>query len=572
MQLCITKRLLLYLHFDRNRQVDPHVEYQLSQFAPLCVKIVFIDNSSCGTEPAAATETLARDNIGFDFGGWGEALAKLHSELSEYDELILMNSSCYGPLFPPEEWFAAMEKKECDFWGITSHPAMHKLPYHLQSNFLVIRRPMFLSKPFREFWRNIGQRCATHRQAVTNGELAFTGRMRRAGFRDAVLIEPADQRETDSIGHRHSFSYYSADWLIRRYRLPLVKIKAFQQGLNRHGCKGSKILRAIRESRSGYPVELLENHLRRTTPLSWHKNLPSTLLTISPLPPQLPPLRAAVILHVYYLEQLPAFLVLLERMPFPFDLYLTTPHRELADRPPNLPANARNCSVVLSPNRGRDIAPWLNALPPEKHLSYDLCLKLHTKSSPTTTEAFGDEWRDFLTDSLLHSEPYLRSILGEMMRNPAIGILIPCYPPTVTLQCPSAYAGHPADRLKAKQLLERLKLNPPAETAQPVFSAGTMFYYRPAALRRLFCAGINFDAFPAEPIDRVGSIAHALERLIPYIAQCEGFEYRQAIPPERLVEAFRTYEDRIMAPVTCLESLRQLRRSLETSLRYRLGK
>lgn len=44
---------------------------------------------------------LFRDNIGFDFGGWSEALL-IDNLYKNYDNFIFVNSSVIGPFLPPD--------------------------------------------------------------------------------------------------------------------------------------------------------------------------------------------------------------------------------------------------------------------------------------------------------------------------------------------------------------------------------------------------------------------------------------------------------------------------------------
>ena len=45
-----------------------------------------------------------------------------------YDEVLLVNQTCYGPVFPFSELFGEMEKRDCDFWGVSAHAEMTPEP------------------------------------------------------------------------------------------------------------------------------------------------------------------------------------------------------------------------------------------------------------------------------------------------------------------------------------------------------------------------------------------------------------------------------------------------------------
>ena len=114
-------------------------------------------------------------------------------------------------------------------------------------------------------------------------------------------------------------------------------------------------------------------------------------------------------------------------------------------------------------------------------------------------------------DNLAGSPALIGKILQAFADDPELGTVFPPYPPMVTLQCPTAYAGHPDDAAAGQQILKELKLNPPQETGLPVFSPGTMFWYRPEAIRNLLEKNWTPEDFPPEPLPWRGTAAHAME-------------------------------------------------------------
>ena len=121
-------RLALYVFWERNGDVHDHVAYYLRGLSEVARDVVVIVNGTLSGEGKKRLEALGvdffvRENRGIDFAAWQAALARTGWEtLSRYDELILCNSSCYGPMYPFSEMFRAMEGRECDFWGINRQP------------------------------------------------------------------------------------------------------------------------------------------------------------------------------------------------------------------------------------------------------------------------------------------------------------------------------------------------------------------------------------------------------------------------------------------------------------------
>jgi lipopolysaccharide biosynthesis protein len=67
-------------------------------------------------------------------------------------------------------------------------------------------------------------------------------------------------------------------------------------------------------------------------------------------------------------------------------------------------------------------------------------------------------------------------------------------------------------------------LNVPISDQKRVFAPlGSYFWFRSAALAKLFKAGLDYTDFPEEPLPEDGSISHALERIYPFVAQDAGY-------------------------------------------------
>jgi rhamnosyltransferase len=78
-----------------------------------------------------------------------------------------------------------------------------------------------------------------------------------------------------------------------------------------------------------------------------------------------------------------------------------------------------------------------------------------------------------------------------------------------------------------------------------IFPIGTMFWYRPAALKPLFELRLLPDDIPQEPLPEE-TILHAIERMLVYIAWNEGYDYRISLPSgtrdSNFVDMYRVYD------------------------------
>ena len=149
------KRLALYAHYGPKPQVARYVLHYLQQLRLLDFQITFISNSVISRESEGelrkfSTRIITRENTGYDFAMWQQGLAE--TDLAEFDELLLTNSSIVGPMHPLADLWKKPALADGDFWGLTDND---ELAVHLQSFFLVFRPQVFRSARFAEFWRSV---------------------------------------------------------------------------------------------------------------------------------------------------------------------------------------------------------------------------------------------------------------------------------------------------------------------------------------------------------------------------------------------------------------------------------
>lgn len=254
-----------------------------------------------------------------------------------------------------------------------------------------------------------------------------------------------------------------------------------------------------------------------------------------PAPQQPPPaLNAGIHIHLHNPALAQEFLERLRGFPASFDLFVTASSERAAGllerlfTPAILPA-ARRIRVLAVPNRGRDIAPWVVDLAEEQG-RFDLFCHAHGKESPHLP--FGADWRRHLLDNVLHPEA-VRRILRAFAADPRLGCLFPAMHPGFGFYLRgrgTTEIGLDADCLMAERLLERMGLPGCVARREILFSAGSMFWYRPKALAPIFSCGLRREDFPGEPIGVSGTLAHALERIPALVALRTGHISRTLTP------------------------------------------
>jgi len=230
-------------------------------------------------------------------------------------------------------------------------------------------------------------------------------------------------------------------------------------------------------------------------------------------------LKKAVVLHIHYDELVDEMIAYLKNIPYEFDLYIST-RSEIARKIENIFTEhfpVKKIVIQGVPNRGYDIGPfvcWFNSFA----LEYDLVLKIHAKRSyGKHYGAHLEEWRKYLLSNLIGSGDIITQILKKFVDDESLGMVFPDFYPGVKNDIVEDFWDNNYD--VAKSLAERLAMTINKEEQFP-FSAGSMFWFRPKALKNLFDLGLIYDEFldPASVKNAV-SLAHALERLFSAIVR-----------------------------------------------------
>ena len=181
--------------------------------------------------------------------------------------------------------------------------------------------------------------------------------------------------------------------------------------------------------------------------------------------------------------------------------------------------------VRVFQNRGRDIGPFLTGFGELIIQDYDIVGHVHAKKS-AGKDTNGDSrspaffksislWRRFLYANLLGGRRAMAdAIIQRLSRDETLGLVFPDDPHILGWGKNLPYAVSLAQRLGVSEPLPRNTFN---------FPVGSMFWARTAALRPLFELGLSWDDYPEEPVPYDGSLLHAIERILPFVAESAGF-------------------------------------------------
>jgi hypothetical protein len=92
-----------------------------------------------------------RDNVGYDFGSWAEALHHL-PVIRSAEEVLLMNDSFLGPFRELSQLIEDFRRSTTPVWGLVSSAQVH---WHVQSHCIGYRQQVLEAPQLRRFWDEV---------------------------------------------------------------------------------------------------------------------------------------------------------------------------------------------------------------------------------------------------------------------------------------------------------------------------------------------------------------------------------------------------------------------------------
>ena len=537
------RRIAIYFFYDKDGIVDDYIPYLLRDLVKNLEKLIFVSNGPLTAESKAKLAEfdpliLERENKGLDVWAYKEAILSVGwKKLAEYDEVVLLNYTLMGPIHPFKEAFDAMADRNVHFWGLTRHHGMPfdpwntckygYIPMHIQSSFMVFRSDFVQSKALQHYWETVPP-VHTYGESIGLHEAIFTEDFTRMGFKSDVYVNTDDLQEFNA----YPLMLYAKE-LVKNRRCPVFKRKMFynmyMEFMGVSNGQAGRDLYEYLEKESTYDLNLIWDVLLRTAHMSDIKErlqlnyiLPDTMC----LPDAEPPLKAALFLHIYYIDQIEWCLRYAENTPEDFDVYVSTDtsqKQHLIEQAFSVLAG-RKIRVILIENRGRDVSALLIGFKPYL-TDYDVVCFAHDKKTQYFKPyIIGESFAYHCFENVLASRAYIQNILKTFKDNPRLGLLTP---PTPIFDGHASLPGNEwsVNFDATRKLASSLKIHVPmSKDVPPIAPIGTMFWCRPQALGILLSHNFEYNDFPIEPDHEPdGTVMHAIERLYPFAAQEAGF-------------------------------------------------
>lgn len=273
------RRIGIYLTYDKQKIVDGYIGYMLKELKTCVDFLIVICNQSrviAGMEYLTdyADEVFYRENIGFDAGGFKDALCRFigWDKVRQYDELVLVNDSMFGPFRPMKEIFLEMNRKSVDFWGLTKHGEYNDkegkyIDEHIQSFFLVIRSSLLHSHVFEKYWEDMPY-YSTLQETIQKYEIRLTHFFSKLGYAYNCL---ANMEMNDSIHKEYNYSQYLMIpfEMIKKRNFPFLKKRPFSlESLNYHTQEGLHQAIDYIGKETAYDVNFIWDNIIRTLNMS----------------------------------------------------------------------------------------------------------------------------------------------------------------------------------------------------------------------------------------------------------------------------------------------------------------
>lgn len=260
--------------------------------------------------------------------------------------------------------------------------------------------------------------------------------------------------------------------------------------------------------------------------------------------------KIGIHIHIYYTDMISIFFNYLKDSPVYFDLYISVVTEEakiLCEDSFNLLDKLKKLSVKICPNIGRDIAPWIVEFK-EEQKNYDFFCHIHSKKTVYNSNL--NKWSEYLFNNLISRDAMI-NIINYFIKDESVGVICP---PVYGKVFPCLFSFSPNsshdllyngtiynDARGLANLLSQMNIKYNPRYCNFIFPTGTMLWYRPKALYRIFDLNLQYSDFPEEPIPETGTIAHSLERSISIAAEYSGYKTKFYLTLTELINSHFEY-------------------------------
>lgn len=543
-------RLALYVVYDPDSMLDTYRKFYIEKLLPFVDKFVCVVCGDLRKDDQKwlekqGVELYIRDNRGLLTYAWIDGISYIGwDQISQYDQLLMLNDSFFGPVFDLRDFFAYVDSSEADFVGaIKNFPEKqltgaggHKFKHgHLRGSicyFYVIKERLLRSSFFRRYWTSQPRVDSYFDQTFFN-EFDFYDEVVDNGFR-------VDSYQSDDMdGYCFNALSFRTKDLVQKEQVPFIRIRPFGSAERLASLEfgygnDAKDCLTYLESHTTYDTDMMWDFLLRTKHMTDIFNQLGLAFVIDDkkiVSEQAYNKKIAVIIHLYYEDMIADIRERCESFPENTDFYISTTD-ENKKRLIEEAFSNKNVSVVIRPNIGGEApTPWVTFSHVFCSDIYDYCCYFHAKKSKYFShEIIGDEFAKRCYDNLFSTAAYVQNIINLFETNPRLGLVgAPMVYHNAYFE--SEFRSWWINFENTKELAEQLKLHVPISIDKvPVAPYGCMFWCRTSALKKAISHNFTYDDFNV-PYKPDGTFMHAIERIYTFAAQDSGYYYATVSTP-----------------------------------------
>lgn len=525
---------LVFVAYSPDGRLSECQRHEISLFNSAGYRVALIVNSDAFSNLVDPGDNdsdiqIVRENIGFDFGAWRHAI-ELIGGLARAQSVTFTNDSI-------------LSSREADLANLRSSVHDEDAPVvfltenlevrpHAQSYFYCLKREALEAGALSIL---SGLPYYTDKDSlIHNVEVFFSEWFQDAGHRVRILFPMAEVENNPTIHHWEylldaGFPFFKIQLLtadiiaVDDQRLSdrlgvdaCARLVEHCEG-RRRGVAGDATTRNVphvRAPREGGRFNSYGAQQAYNLPAALNETIFVPLTGIADTEIKIP--RILAVVHGFYPDITAEILAELNALEIPIRILVTTDCVEKLEQiEACLDRLGMAGDVLLCPNRGRDVAPFLIE---GRRFAADAEIILHLHSKKSLHDEVYAGWGSFLRSNLIGSREIVLSIL-KMFQESDVGLVYSDHFSEVVGLRNWGY-----DFGAARQLLGRLGINLDAD-APLEFPTSTMFWARREALDPLFLAGLRYEDFDEEAGQVDGTLAHAIERSFLFITQSAGYSY-----------------------------------------------
>ena len=205
-------KVLVYVLYPNDRLLRSHLAairyFSTRGFSVVAVSNLALNETDRETLLNEVTEYIERPNVGYDFGGYREAMRHMRDRLPKLRQLVLMNDSTWFPLPSGRDWLTDVESEGADYVSASAHYSCRRFEaqdfmqqtwnfttehrnFHYASYALSLSGNILSDPRFPAFWD--GYRLTDDKnRTVRRGEIGLTRWVLKNGYTTGSTLKVAD--------------------------------------------------------------------------------------------------------------------------------------------------------------------------------------------------------------------------------------------------------------------------------------------------------------------------------------------------------------------------------------------